>query len=295
MYECHGWTDKFQLFQFSFSSALQSSKSVRPYGGQQKKEKKKIHVQTRQKHRSDRRWYIQWQKKLSLWRPVAQSDGNLNVRTDGLRPSVQRLKKITNKHKTEKHTENLGVYIWRWNFHQIYLTLNLWQKRIKRDRWHNSRANRYRHITSSQYAMQCNAMQCNTMQYNAMQCNEMQYSNAIQLQCNAMQSDNHVRKSVRPYGMKSVKSFFFTFFFFFSQYAESVSMYGTQCHGWTRQVSVFSCQYVQCHGWTDKFQLFQFSFSRIQSRSLSVRTEVPKKKEKKNASEQTQKHRSDRR
>jgi hypothetical protein len=32
MYECHGWTDKFQLFQFSFSSVAYSqvSLSVRP-------------------------------------------------------------------------------------------------------------------------------------------------------------------------------------------------------------------------------------------------------------------------
>jgi hypothetical protein len=35
----------------------------------------------------------------------------------------------------------------------------------------------------------------------------------------------------------------------------------------------------ECHGWTDKFQLFQFSFSSvIQSKCLSVRTEVQAKK-----------------
>jgi hypothetical protein len=40
MYECHGWTDKFQLFQFSFSlSRIQSSKSVRPYGGPEPKKR----------------------------------------------------------------------------------------------------------------------------------------------------------------------------------------------------------------------------------------------------------------
>jgi hypothetical protein len=38
MYECHGWTDKFQLFQFQFSR-IQSSKSVRPYGGPEPKKK----------------------------------------------------------------------------------------------------------------------------------------------------------------------------------------------------------------------------------------------------------------
>jgi hypothetical protein len=49
-----------------------------------------------------------------------------------------------------------------------------------------------------------------------------------------------------------------------------------------RQVSViFLVSMYECHGWTDKFQLFQFQFSRIQSVSLSVRTEVPTKKKKK--------------
>jgi hypothetical protein len=41
---------------------------------------------------------------------MAQSDGNLNVRTDGLRPSVQEQKNVTDKHRqTNKHTqETLG-------------------------------------------------------------------------------------------------------------------------------------------------------------------------------------------
>jgi hypothetical protein len=197
-------------------------------------------------------------KKLSV-KTSGTIDGNLNVRTDGLRPSVQRLKNITNKHKTEKHTENLGVYIWRWNFHQIYLTLNLWQKRIKRDRWHNSRANRYINITFSQYAMQCNAMQCNAMQYNAMQCNEMQYSNAIQLQCNAMQSDNmYGSPSVRTEWSQSSHFFLLFFFFLVSMRSPSVCTEHNVTDGQTsfsfflsvctmsrmdRQVSVISVQF----------------------------------------------------
>jgi hypothetical protein len=52
------------------------------------------------------------------------------------------------------------------------------------------------------YKYSINAIQCNTMQCNAIQCNAMQ--------CNAM----YVRKSVRPYGMKSVSHFFFFLFFF---------------------------------------------------------------------------------
>jgi hypothetical protein len=64
MCECHGWTDKFQLFQFSFSSVIQSSKSVRPHGpNQKKKEKDKFYGQT-QTHRSDR--------VAIKWRPMAQ-------------------------------------------------------------------------------------------------------------------------------------------------------------------------------------------------------------------------------
>jgi hypothetical protein len=39
VYECHGWTDKFQLFQFSFSSVAYSQKSVRPYGGPEPKKR----------------------------------------------------------------------------------------------------------------------------------------------------------------------------------------------------------------------------------------------------------------
>jgi hypothetical protein len=48
MYECHGWTDKFQLFQFSFSSVAYSHKSVRPYGGPEpKKRDGQTHRQTK--------------------------------------------------------------------------------------------------------------------------------------------------------------------------------------------------------------------------------------------------------
>jgi hypothetical protein len=37
MYECHGWTDKFQLFQFSFSSSHTVKSSVRRTEVRQKK------------------------------------------------------------------------------------------------------------------------------------------------------------------------------------------------------------------------------------------------------------------
>jgi hypothetical protein len=50
MYECHGWTDKFQLFQFSFSSVAYSQvESVRPYGrsGQKKNVTNTTHTQIR--------------------------------------------------------------------------------------------------------------------------------------------------------------------------------------------------------------------------------------------------------
>jgi hypothetical protein len=56
MYECHGWTDKFQLFQFSFSSITYSRKSVRPYG-QAKKNVTDKQVNTHDPIRS-----IQWQE-----------------------------------------------------------------------------------------------------------------------------------------------------------------------------------------------------------------------------------------
>jgi hypothetical protein len=48
MYECHGWTDKFQLFQFSFSSVAYSqvSLSVRTEVRSQKKRDGQTHRQT---------------------------------------------------------------------------------------------------------------------------------------------------------------------------------------------------------------------------------------------------------
>jgi hypothetical protein len=104
--------------------------------------------------------------------------------------------------------------------------------------------------------MQCNAMQCNTMQCNnAMQCNASK--------CN-------VRKSVRPYGMKSV-SHFFIFLFFFSQYVrKSVSIWNTNVAD--GQTSFFSCQYVRMSRMDRQVSVIsvQFQFSRIQS-SKSVR------------------------
>jgi hypothetical protein len=50
MYECHGWTDKFQLFQFSFSSVAYSqvSLSVRTEVPTKKRKKKICYRQTKQ-------------------------------------------------------------------------------------------------------------------------------------------------------------------------------------------------------------------------------------------------------
>jgi hypothetical protein len=54
MYECHGWTDKFQLFQFSFSSVAYSqvSLSVRTEV-QAKKKREDKHRQTNTQIRSE--------------------------------------------------------------------------------------------------------------------------------------------------------------------------------------------------------------------------------------------------
>jgi hypothetical protein len=52
MYECHGWTDKFQLFQFSFSSVAYSHKSVR-HGGPSQKMTDKHKEQTETQIRSE--------------------------------------------------------------------------------------------------------------------------------------------------------------------------------------------------------------------------------------------------
>jgi hypothetical protein len=106
------------------------------------------------------------------------------------------------------------------------------------------------------------------MQYNAMQCNTMQYNNTMQ--CNAMQCN--MRKSVRPYGMKSVSHFFFFFFFIVSMYGVRQYVRNTNVRMDRQEVSVFSCQYVRMYGWTDRVSVIsvQFQFSRIQS-SKSVR------------------------
>jgi hypothetical protein len=109
------------------------------------------------------------------------------------------------------------------------------------------------------------------MQYNTMQCNTMQY--------NAM----YVRKSVRPYGMKSVSHFFY-FLFFFECVRKSVSMYGTRMSRMDEQFQLFFLVSMYRLGWTDKFQLFRTCrFSRIQSSKVcpSVRRSQPKKKKKK--------------
>jgi hypothetical protein len=53
MYECHGWTDKFQLFSFSSVAYSQVSLSVRTEVPTKKKKRKK-HIEQTQKHRSDR-------------------------------------------------------------------------------------------------------------------------------------------------------------------------------------------------------------------------------------------------
>jgi hypothetical protein len=106
---------------------------VRPY------ETKKIFTNKhRQTHRKP--WGIHLKELKLNVRPMAQSDGNLNVRTDG--PSVRtEQKNVTNKHKhTRKKTLGVAsegieisirftsILIHQIYFHQIY---------IKRDRWHN--------------------------------------------------------------------------------------------------------------------------------------------------------------
>jgi hypothetical protein len=131
-------------------------------------------------------------------------------------------------------------------------------------------------ITFSQYAvvpMQCNTMhnaQCNTMQCNTVQCNAVMY----------------VRKSVRPYGMKSVSHFFIFFIF-----CRSGSMYGTRMSRMDRQVSVILSV---CTNVTDGQTSFSyFSSVSVQSHTVSKsvrRTEVPTKKKKKNMA--TDKHKT---
>jgi hypothetical protein len=65
---------------------------------------------------------------------MAQSDGNLNVRTDGLRPSVQNKKNETDKHrqtntqKTFRCITSEGI--------EISVRLNL-KEFVSGDRWHN--------------------------------------------------------------------------------------------------------------------------------------------------------------
>jgi hypothetical protein len=214
-HECHGWTDKFQFFscqyvrmsrmdrqvsvisvQFQFSR-IQSNKSVRPYGGPNKKRKKKCYRQTQKQIRSN---YTHSMEKNLLLNLFALN--LLNV-TDGT---------IQNKHA-------------------VLLTLR-------------------------SVSMQCNAMQCNTIQCNAIQCNAIQCHNAM-----------YVRKSVRPYGMKSV-SHFFLFFYFFSQYVrKSVSMYGTNVTDGQTSFSYFLVEMYECHGWTDKFPVISVSFS-VQSHTV---------------------------
>jgi hypothetical protein len=232
---CTNVTDGQTSFSYFSSVSVQShtvKKSVRPYGGPNKKRKKKCYRQTQKQIRSN---YIHSMEKNLLLNLFALN--LLNV-TDGT---------IQNKHA-------------------VLLTLR-------------------------SVSMQCNAMQCNTIQCNAIQCNAIQCHNAM-----------YVRKSVRPYGMKSV-SHFFLFFYFFSQYVrKSVSMYGTNVTDGQTSFSYFLVDMYECHGWTDKFQLFQsvFQFSRIQS-SKSVRPyggpnqKKKKRKKKKMLQTNTQKHRSDRR
>jgi hypothetical protein len=149
MCECHGWTDKFQLFQFSFSS-------------------------------------------------VAYSQVSLSVRTE-----VRSQKKRYGQTQTNRNTDPIGGNTF--NGKNLFLNLlNVTDGTIQ------EQTCRTINITFSQYAMQCNAMQCNTMQCNAMQCNAI---NAMHVSMHAMHNAMYVRKSVRPYGMKS-QSFFFFFSFF---------------------------------------------------------------------------------
>jgi hypothetical protein len=74
--KCHGWTDKFQLFQFSFSSVAYSQvKSVRPYGGPEPK--KKLTDKDRKTHRSDRRYHI----KRDRWHNLSKHAVLLTLRS----------------------------------------------------------------------------------------------------------------------------------------------------------------------------------------------------------------------
>jgi hypothetical protein len=104
-----------------------------------------------------------------------------------------------------------------WNNPSIHPSIHrfLHSPSIKRDRWHNSRANMPL-LTLRSVSMQC--MQCNVMQYNvcnAMQCNVCTQHNAMQ--CNAMQC-TYVCTEVRPSVRNEVSQSFFFLFFYFLKY-----------------------------------------------------------------------------
>jgi hypothetical protein len=206
---------------------------------------------------------------------VAYSQVSLSVRTEV--PTKKKEKKNIQTEQTQTHRSD-----------QVYTNgkKNLLLNLFKRDRWHNSKQTcRTINITFSQYAMQCNAMQCNAMQcnaiqYNAMQCNTMQY--------NTMQCMYGIRPS-DEWSQSVIFLFFFIFFFIVRKSAEvrRVCTEHECLDGQTNSV----LWYVRMSGRTGFGGVIsvQFQFSRIQSSSLSVRTEVQQKK-----AEQTQTHRSDR-
>jgi hypothetical protein len=112
------------------------------------------------------------------------------------------------------------------------------------------------------------------------------------MQCNAIM---YVRKSVRPYGMKSVSHFYFFYFFLVSTYGSpSVCTETNVKIGWTDKFQLFflSVCYEIMDGQTS-FSYFEFSFSSVAYSQVSVRPYggPNQKKEKKICYEQRQKHR----
>jgi hypothetical protein len=112
------------------------------------------------------------------------------------------------------------------------------------------------------------------------------------MQCNAIM---YVRKSVRPYGMKSVSHFYFFYFFLVSTYGSPSVCTEHECQSDGRtSFSYFSCQYVyEIMDGQTSFSYFEFSFSSVAYSQVSVRPYggPNQKKEKKICYEQRQKHR----
>jgi hypothetical protein len=196
-------------------------------------------------------------------RPMAQSDGNLNVRTTD--SSVQRNPK--NGRQTETHRKTLGNTSEELKFHQIYIQ---WQ-RIKRDRWHNSRA---KHAVLLTHVQSLLTIRTDNAIYNTM---HVMQCNANARKCNVCKKSG---PSVRTEWSQSV----IFFFFFFSQYVTEVRQYvrNTNVTDGQTSFSYFSCQYVRMSRMDRQVSVILFSFSSVAySQGPSVRTEVQPKKEKK--------------